>query len=59
MYTSCTRRMASGEARSWLPVIGTIGIDSTPPPLAMSCVPVATAAAALAMACRPLEQKRG
>ena len=33
-------------------------IDSTPPAITMSYVPVAMAPAAIAIACRPLEQKR-
>jgi hypothetical protein len=50
--------MSSGEALRWKPVIGTMLIDSTPPARTMSCWPSATEPAAMAIACRPLEQNR-
>jgi hypothetical protein len=58
MYTSGHTRIASGDALSLLPVIGTIVIDSTPPATTTSFAPVAIAPAAIAIAWRPLEQKR-
>src|SRR3989304_586730 len=41
-----------------LPVMGMSVIDSTPPATATSTWPVITSCAAVAMACRPEEQKR-
>ena len=46
--TEATRFMASGEALSLLPVIGTMDIDSTPPATTMSLAPEAMAPAAMA-----------
>jgi hypothetical protein len=50
--------MSSGDADRWKPVIGTEVIDSTPPARMMSAEPIAIAPAAVAIACRPLEQNR-
>src|SRR6185503_13191523 len=50
--------ISSGDADRWKPVIGTIVIDSTPPAITTSLVPTAIDPAAIAIACRPLEQNR-
>src|SRR5262245_4869765 len=50
--------MSSGDADKWKPVIGTNDIDSTPPASTMSLVPNRIEPAAVAIACRPLEQNR-
>ena len=58
MWASGWDSISSGEALRWNPVIGTLVMDSTPPATRISCCPKLTEPAAMAMACRPLEQKR-
>ncbi len=50
--------ISSGDADRWKPVIGTMVIDSTPPASTTSLDPTAIEPAAIAIACRPLEQNR-
>src|SRR6478609_5564539 len=58
MYDSGYVSISAGLRLTLLPPIGTIDIDSTPPPITTSAKPAWTCSPACTMACKPLAQKR-
>ncbi len=58
MYASGISATRAGLGTKRSPVMGTMLIDSVPPARTTEACPVAMRSAAMAMDCRPLEQKR-